>query len=343
MIVVENKTSETPAQLKDESFQDLEADYKETNTNGHNVNKLRVVELEEFLSLELPPRDLIVSPWLPSAGLCMIFATRGIGKTFVALNIAYMVASGGEFLNWRAEKPRSVLFIDGEMSCVALQERLAEINLMYGHKGLPKKLRFVTPDLQSFGMPDLGTQDGQLQINELITEDTELIIIDNLSSLIRSGRENESESWLPIQTWALGLRAKGKSVLFIHHAGKGGAQRGSSKKEDVLDTVISLSRPDGYTQDKGASFIVNFEKSRGFYGEDAKSFEANFTTNQFGKPCWVMRSLEDSTYDKVVTLLNEGLSQTEIAGELSIHKSNVSRYTKRAKNGGLLTNKGVLQ
>ena len=34
----------------------------------------------------------------------MIYATRGTGKTWVALSIAYAVASGGSFLNWKAEK-----------------------------------------------------------------------------------------------------------------------------------------------------------------------------------------------------------------------------------------------
>ena len=43
-------------------------------------------------------------------------------------------------------------------------------------------------------------------------------------------------------SWMLAQRAAARSVLLIHHAGKGGGQRGTSRKEDVLDTVISLSR-----------------------------------------------------------------------------------------------------
>lgn len=300
------------------------------------TNSLCAVELAELLALELPPRELVLSPWLPKAGLAMIFARPGVGKTFISLNVAYAVASGGSFLGWNAPKARSTLFLDGEMSGIALQERLADIVLMYGHKNLPARLQFITPDLQALGMPDLATHEGQAQVNDFITEDVELIVIDNLSTLVRSGRENESESWLPIQSWALGLRAQGKSVLFIHHAGKTGNQRGSSKKEDVLDTVISLKRPENYTQDKGAHFIVTFEKSRGFYGEAAKPFEAKFTVDQYGKPCWVTQTIEQSNYDRVVTLLNEGISQKDIAVELDINKSGVSRYAARAKEEGLL-------
>lgn len=322
--------------LKDESFTELANDYgDEAVIDEGTENTLRAVELADFLAMELPPRELILSPWLPKAGLCMIHARPGVGKTHLSLNIAYSVATGSPFLNWRVDHPKGVLFIDGEMPAAVLQERLAQIVAMHGHRSAPKKLLFVTPDFQDLGMPDLGTTAGQNQINHFITDDIDLVIVDNLSCLVRTGKENDSDSWQPVQTWALNLRAKGKSVLFIHHSSKGGVQRGSSKKEDVLDTVISLKRGEDYSQDKGACFIVSFEKARGFHGNDAKPFEAQLATNPCGKTGWVTRSLEESTYDKVVSLLNDGLSQKEISDELKISKGTVSKYVKRAKEEGL--------
>ena len=65
-------------------------------------------------------------------------------------------------------------------------------------------------------------------------------MVDSLSTLCRSGVENESESWLPVQEWALRLRRNGVSVLFVHHAGKSGKQRGTSRREDVLDTIFHV-------------------------------------------------------------------------------------------------------
>jgi putative DNA primase/helicase len=35
-------------------------------------------------------------------------------------------------------------------------------------------------------------------------------------------------------------------LLIVHHTGKGGEQRGTSRREDVLDTSISLRRPADY-------------------------------------------------------------------------------------------------
>jgi len=300
------------------------------------IKQLRVIELAEFLSLDLPPRELILSPWLPRAGLCMLHAFRGVGKTHLSLGIAYAVAKGGSFLTWKAEKPRGVLYIDGEMPAVVLQERLARIVLMNKDTSIPSRLRIVTPDLQPHGIPDLATTEGQEIINQYIDDDIDLIIIDNISCLASSIKENDANDWASLQTWILWLRTKGKSVLLIHHSGKGGTQRGTSKKEDVLDTVIFLQRPDDYESNQGARFNVRYEKNRGFFGEDAKPFECQLCDDGNGQFYWTTKSLEECTYEKVITLTNDGLRQKEIVAELGINKGTVSKYVSRAKQEGLL-------
>jgi hypothetical protein len=164
-----------------------------------------------------------------------------------------------------------------------------------------------------------------------VTDETKLIIVDNLSTLVRSGKENEGESWQPVQNWALNQRAQGRSGLFIHHAGKGGGQRGTSRQEDVLDTVIALKRPSDYTPENGAAFEVHFEKARGVFGDSVASFTAQLTSSPAGGYAWETATLEESTFDKVVALSKEGLKPFEIATELEINKSTVSRHLQRAR------------
>ena len=48
----------------------------------------------------------------------------GVGKTFFALNLAHAIATGGEFLGWKADKPRKVLFLDGEIAASDMQSSL---------------------------------------------------------------------------------------------------------------------------------------------------------------------------------------------------------------------------
>ena len=297
--------------------------------------RCRAVDAAELLKMDLPPRENLLDPWLPAQGLAMIHAARGTGKTHVSLGIAYAVASGGSFLGWHAERPRGVLFIDGEMPANALQERLAAI-VASAETSRTAPLRIITPDLQPYGMPDLASEQGQRVIDEFIDETIDLIVVDNLSTLVRSGKENEAESWQPVQTWALRLRAQGKSVLFVHHSGKGGQQRGTSRREDVLDTVIALKRPPDYVPEDGAAFEIHFEKARGFHGEDVAPVEAKLTTDDRGKQVWVTKTREASTLERVAALLSEGLSQKDVAIELGINKSNVSRHARKARAEGLI-------
>jgi DnaB-like helicase N terminal domain/AAA domain len=195
--------------------------------------RLNSIEVHDFLSLKIPPRTFLLEPTIPEQGLVMIYGPRGLGKTQVSVGIAIAVASGGRFLKWSAPKPAGVLLIDGEMPAGAMQKRLADA-IEASEREPQASLRIISPDLNwDAGMPDLSTLDGQRAVDALIRDDTRLLIVDNLSSLLRTGVENDAESWLPLQTWALRHRAAGRSVLFIHHAGKGGAQRGTSRREDV--------------------------------------------------------------------------------------------------------------
>ena len=71
------------------------------------------------------------------------------------------------------------------------------------------------------------------------------------------------------------VRRSGIAVLFIHHAGTNGRQRGTSRREDALDTVIALRRPEDYSLEHGARFEIHFEKLRNRVdGAGAVPFEA---------------------------------------------------------------------
>ncbi|MDY0029907.1 MAG: AAA family ATPase [Pseudobdellovibrionaceae bacterium] len=284
---------------------------------------LKSYTLGDFLRLEIPPREDILSPILQTQSLSMIYAKRGVGKTHFALNIAYALACGGSFLKWSAPRPCKVLYIDGEMPAHAMQERLAKIVKESGLKADPECFQIITPDMQDNGMPDISTLEGQEMIEPFVDQ-AEFIVVDNISTLARTGKENEAEGWLPIQAWALSLRSRKKSVMFVHHAGKGGQQRGTSRREDVLDLVIELKHPDDYKADDGARFEVHFVKARHLAGGPAaQSFEA-----QLGADGWSYRNIEDTDLKQVMALKKDGLSYREIEKEIGISKARAQRMVK---------------
>ena len=287
---------------------------------------IRSMPIAEFLTLKLPPRQTLLDPWLLSQGLSMVHAYRNTGKTFFALGVACAVATGSKFLKWHAGRPAGVLYIDGEMAAVSLQERLTATLAGMDIGNEPPALNIVTPDILLHGVPDLSTLSGQAALEAVITDDIKLIVLDNLSCLCRTGQENRSESWLPVQEWCLKMRSQGKSILLVHHDGKTKEQRGTSRKEDLLDTVVQLTRPGGYHAPEGCVFEVHFRKARELHGDDVRPFEAALTLNKGEPAIWTFRDIEESTRDKVRKLLSEGWQSKDIAGELHIAKSLVSKY-----------------
>ena len=299
--------------------------------------RLRPLSAAEFLTLELPPRELILDPILPQKGLMLLHAYRGIGKTHLALGIGYCASTSGRMLGWSAPKPRRVLYLDGEMPAETMQARLAV--MIAGADNQPPDtsyFRLLSADLSEGGLPDLGSDAGQSEIDAAIARaGAELVIVDNCSTLIRSGKENEGDSWLPVQSWALAHRRAGRSIVFVHHDGKGGQQRGTSRREDVLDTVIGLRRPDDYRSDQGARFEIVFEKARGFYGDGAQSFEAKYETRDKAA-FWARTELTDAELKRVVDAIREGMSVREAADELGMSKSKVGRLRDQARQKGML-------
>lgn len=308
-------------QAVDEAFEAacIQSKYK---ANGRPV----VLDARDLLEREFPPRKLLLSPWLPERGLAMIVAARGIGKTWTALNVAVAVGTGGSFLGWSAPAERRVLYLDGEMPASALQERFMTI-LAGTERMMPaENFRLLAADLQERGIPSLASAEGQAFLDHE-ARSADLIILDNIATLCGTSDENVSDSWRPVQEWALRQRAAGRSVLFVHHAGKNGGQRGTSAREDVLDSVVNLTRPFDYEASQGARFEVHYGKSRGFFGADAEPFEVRFDGTT-----WVMMPVQRGEDGEALKAMQKtGMSVREIAERTGLSKSSVSR---KLKGGG---------
>ncbi|HLI30353.1 MAG TPA: AAA family ATPase [Terriglobia bacterium] len=308
-----------------------QAEAEQDAPSWRSSEPLHVVDIHSFLCMDIPPREMVLSPWLPSQGLAMIYARRGAGKTYLALTIAYAVASGGAVLGWSAPKPRKVLYLDGEMLAAPLQERLAAIAATSEKEPLPGMLNIITPDLQKALMPDLATVGGQAALAAVTPADTRLIIVDSLSSLVRGeARENDAESWQPVADWALSQRVAGRSVLFLHHAGKSGSQRGTSKREDLLDSVLALKPVADHSPHSGAKFEVCIEKSRALC-PDFQPLECELRLAEGGGVAWQFRPVQESVADRIFDLFEAGMSKREIAEELGVNRSTVYRTLARGK------------
>ncbi|MBI4807738.1 MAG: AAA family ATPase [Nitrosomonadales bacterium] len=296
----------------------------------HSTPKpLEAMDLREFVRMPIPTPAPLLGNWLNVQGLCMIHGARGEGKTFLAFWIACAVAAGQDLFGWKCAGPKKVVYLDGEMSSGMLQART---------RAIPKRMRpahgmlkMVTPDFQPGVLPDLSNREEQELINAAIDPDTDLIVVDNLSSWSKSGRE-DSETWAPIAEWALRHRAAGRSIIFIHHSGKAGTQRGTSRREDLLDVVLALKKPPQSTPSEGACFEIRFEKNRHLVGEDIAPIKVRLTKDEDGKHDWVWEVVQDRSDERLVRMIKlkgQGLSQSQIAKKLGVDRATVCRALKK--------------
>jgi len=301
-----------------------------TGAKGRFVG-LRTRTLSEFLAHPYEPAEYIVSPWLPRRGIAMVSGWRGLGKSYFALGVAHAIATGGDFLGWPVPEPRKVLYVDGEMDPVEVQQRLADMQRAAemdrtGDPGLAgANLVILSHADQDLGIPDLAHPEdglGRHWVAEAAA-DVLVVVLDNLSSLCRSGDENEAEGWAPMQEWLLGLRRAGKTVLLIHHTGKPGKkgrsdQRGTSKREDILNSSLRLQGTSGEGR-----FTIETTKARGFL---APAPFGVVVEHERG----VCRLRREPDSALVHALIADGKSQKEIARELGISEPTVSRLKHAA-------------
>jgi hypothetical protein len=299
--------------------------------------RLDALGLLDFMTAKAPPREPLALPWLHTRELVMVYGWRGGGKSYFLETLALAVASAGMAFGWRVPARRSVLLVDGELSVETLQRRLAAIGL---GAELPVTadvpLRILAADGNEDGIPDLSTAEGQALIEQHL-DGVDLLLLDNLAALCSTSKENEAESWQVMKAWLGRLRRQGKAVVFAHHAGKGGQQRGTSAREDTLDTVIALRRPCDYEPREGCRFELHFEKARSLAGADLDPFEARLDAGPNGGSAWTLRSLAARQLEQVVALAREGMSSREIASEIGgVSRATVSRRLMQAKREGLL-------
>lgn len=235
-----------------------------------------------------------------------------------------------------------MLYIDGEMAAVDMKERLRLLG------PAPDTLDFLIADLTIKGLPDLADKEGQKALLAGWKEaggKPDLLVLDNLSSLVGFSR-NDPDPWMSMQRFLMVMRRIGVAVLVVHHANKDGHQRGTSRREDMLDLVLSIRRPADYQPQEGARFELHFEKARGLMGDAVEPIEARMTPGAASGLTWDWRPAQFGELDRAVVLLNQGLNPSQVARELGISAAKSYRLRKQAVERGLvapLNNANLIQ
>jgi hypothetical protein len=286
-----------------------------------------LISYAEFLDLHLPPRETYMA-WLKAQSLNMLYGPRGVGKTMALLGVAMSLTTGRPFLKWPVTRTVGVLYVDGEMPLDDLRSRartLAGRDTPSCLTFLPSELVYSRTgrDLTLTGVQNRQAIEAMLEARPAL----KVLVLDNVSCLFPGICEDKKQDWEPVNAWLIQLRHRGVTVIFGHHAGKGGQQRGTSGREDALDTVIALTRPPGHQAKDGCHFHWQFEKSRGVKGSVVEGLDVRLDETPGGLD-WTSAPLETRRAERIRLMLADGMPPKTIADELGISASYVYRCKK---------------
>jgi hypothetical protein len=321
---------------------EFEAQVKSTEQRGFNS---AILDITEFSKLQIEKRAEYLSPWIKEGSIGLISGWRGCGKTFFALGILDAITCGASFGPWKCETPVPSLLLDGEMLPQDIIERANDLRINVDRQNP----LYIYSDAHAahlgLSRANLTDESWRTEMKDvLIQRKVKFWVIDNIASLASGLDENIKLDWDPVNQWLLQLRFARISTLMLHHLGKGGLQRGTSAREDNLDYSIVLKAPPNYSPEDGCHFTTHFSKARVLTSElnQIADMEFKLIQDENGKLAWTWGSVKTQTKKEVLRLLDDGITQTEIASILNIHKGTVSKIRSQAIKDGLLTSKNKL-
>jgi putative DNA primase/helicase len=289
------------------------------------------VKASELQSMIIPPREFLLRPFFKVGDFGILFAQRGVGKTWLGYGIGRGVSQGTGVGLWTCDEARPVLLVDGEMPLDLSQDRDKQFfkcdgNLYFLHHQVLFDRAGAELNLTHSLIQDALEN---ICLNRLI----KLLILDNQSVLFPGVSEKDPDSWNLIQPFLLRLQRRGIAVLHIVHAGRNNQARGHSRREDRASWMISLTdRKDDETE--GAKFVSEFTKpSRVCPQSDTPPLLWEFTRGADGKTlchCQILTKL-----DQFRQCLEEGMGEDPgaIADAMQISTGYVSKLAAKGIAG----------
>mgnify|MGYP003146872461 CR=1 FL=1 len=314
--------------------------------------EFKSISLKELTIMDIPPRKAIIDPLIMEGSSMEINGASGIGKTWFTLEMLCSICTGEKFLGkYEVANPRPVYYIDGEMPLESIRDRMNMIMARYIYKYKVSEIPFhisnpllfknnFIPKINDTKITQPIFKDEVKRFSDIYQKPL-FICFDNLSCLT-DYKENDNDDWTSMLDMYTELKHEGHSICHVHHVGKGGHQRGASRKHDALDTVIHLKRPEEYDASEGAVFNVKFDKHRHFAGEYARSFKCAIKVDDNNKVSWDISDFKDVASEELLTAYCMGLpdiTYTKLEEEFGISKSSIGRTIKHCVKNGLYVTK----
>jgi hypothetical protein len=259
------------------TVQHLEATGQKDEKNENSDPSFMFYTGAEIMLMDIPPRKFYLEI-IPQGSIININGESGVGKTLFTMSICSCLSYGLGFMHWNnytgaewvdggwrwhgnssdQRHPIKVAYVDGEMSIHDVLERIPDFNL----DRLFITNRFFTPEKRL----DLTIEKDRKDMTEwLVSNEINLVVFDNVSSLCPYLDENSKKDWDAINQWTLELRDKyNLTVIWVHHTRKDGReQSGTTGRDRNVDGIWYVNYPSNYDRDRdGVKLVLSFRKNR---------------------------------------------------------------------------------
>ena len=185
--------------------------------------------------------NYLLKGWLGRGQMSVMYGPSNVGKSFVALDMAWSIASGTEWHGARC-KGGPVLYLATEGGGT-FKHRVYAIKTRRDDKDVPL---YVRPSPVDLLRPDADLDELIQLCDEIKTqtgEDCAAIVVDTVSRAMAGGNENGPEDMTAFIANIDALRAAtGAHCMLVHHSGKdlAAGARGHSSLRAATDTEIEL-------------------------------------------------------------------------------------------------------
>lgn len=219
---------------------DADALLENVAVQAQTTQRNDMIRADELLDMEFEPLEFVVDGVI-ATGLTLLVAAPKIGKSWMALDLAYQVARGGKAFGVIPVQPRPVLYF-------ALEDGQRRLNARMRKLGCCKTagLYFITK-----------TSDIDADIDDFMqvhAKNHPLVIVDTLQKYRETKPASRNDSAYERDYAIVGglqrrvLEAEG-SLLILHHDRKAGsgdfveAVSGTNGIAGSADTIITINRP----------------------------------------------------------------------------------------------------
>jgi len=231
----------------------------EINESDRYSSKL--LTMQELFALS--PMEPLVSGVLQKGGLGVLYGAPATGKTFLALDLAKAICTGGSWAE-RETGDGGVVYIAAEGVC-GLRKRVKALTNGEGALDESSSIRFRVECIE------LTKKEECLAFSRDVASQLAtpaLIVIDTLSRCFEGEDENNAKDMtLLIAGCDLIRQETGAAVLLVHHTTKGGDQeRGSSVVRGAADVMMQAKGS------RGAGFKLRYTKVKDGEMPDSVNF-----------------------------------------------------------------------